>query len=145
MRNKTAKRLPPIDTLAMRIRAEIHRSFSCCFLAQRSREIARPMNKGAAKKLKIGSFRQEACAGAPAPPGGTRAPRAFFACGFRDRGWPESLDSIFSQPQGGQGGTSGVSQAETNPPRREARASRGAYLAVLLTFECVGEFPQCAT
>jgi len=31
------------------------------------------------KRLKIGSFRQEACAGALAPPGGTRAPRAFSA------------------------------------------------------------------
>jgi S-adenosylmethionine:tRNA ribosyltransferase-isomerase len=31
------------------------------------------------QKLKIGSFQQEACAGAPAPPGGTRAPRAFSA------------------------------------------------------------------
>ena len=38
-----------------------------------------PLGRGAVKKLKIGSFPQEACAGAPAPPAGTRAPRAFSA------------------------------------------------------------------
>jgi len=33
--------------------------------------------------LKIGSFRQEARAERPLHPGGTRAPRAFSAVGFR--------------------------------------------------------------
>ena len=35
------------------------------------------------KKLTIGSFEQEACAGAPAPPGETRPPRALIGCRFR--------------------------------------------------------------
>src|SRR5262245_45737476 len=52
---------------------------------------------------------------------------------------------FFHSPKVDKGEPQGGSQTETNPPRREARASRGAYLAVLLTFECVGEFPQCAT
>src|SRR5262245_1151021 len=45
------------------------------------KKIGSPLPKGAVKKLKIRSFRQRACAGAPAPPGGTRAPRAFSAVG----------------------------------------------------------------
>ena len=71
-----------------------------CLLRQRVRMnvdllLISPLYAGAVKKLKIGSFRKEACAGAPAPPGGTRAPRAFSAVASKLY-LSRSSNSIFS-------------------------------------------------
>src|SRR5262245_45737478 len=121
MRNKTAKRLPPIDTLAMRIRAEIHRSVSCCFLAQRSRDIARAMNKGAAKKLKIGSFRQEACRSARSTRWNARSARVFRL--WIQRPWLARIArfDFFTAPRWTRGNLRGVRRPKpTHPGERPA-------------------------
>jgi hypothetical protein len=50
------------------------------------------------KKLRVGSLSgKEACAGAPAPPGGTRAPRAFSAA-IQNRDSSGSSRLNFFQP-----------------------------------------------
>ena len=48
--------------------------------------------KGAVKKLKIGSFRQEACAGAPAPPRWNARSARVFGCGFKT---PDASGSLW--------------------------------------------------
>jgi hypothetical protein len=52
------------------------------------------------KKLTIGSFRQEACAGAPAPPRWNARTARVFGRGFRTVMEQDRPDSIFSQLQG---------------------------------------------
>jgi len=49
----------------------------------------------AVKKLKIGSSRQEACAGAPAPPRWNVRSARVFGCGFRTEMGQDCPDSIF--------------------------------------------------
>ena len=52
------------------------------------------------KKSKIGSFRQEACAGAPAPPRWNARSARVFGCASRTVTLRDRPDSIFSQLQG---------------------------------------------
>ena len=49
------------------------------------------------KKFKIGSCRQEACAGAPAPPRWNVRSARVFSCGFRTVIGQDRHDLIFSQ------------------------------------------------
>jgi hypothetical protein len=60
-----------------------------------------PQRRGAVKKLKIGCCRQEACAGAPAPPRWNARSARVFGRGFRALMRRDSPDSIFSQLQDG--------------------------------------------
>src|SRR5512145_1855398 len=55
---------------------------------------------GAVNKLKVGFFRQEACAGAPAPPGWNVRSARVFGCRFRTVMDQDCPDSIFSQLPG---------------------------------------------
>jgi hypothetical protein len=66
---------------------------------------------GAVKELKIGCFRQEACAGAPAPPRWNARSARVFGCGFGTAMGQVRPNSIFSQLQGDKWRTPGKGSA----------------------------------
>jgi hypothetical protein len=71
----------------------------------------------AVKQLNVDSFRQEACAGAPAPPRCNARSARVFGCGFRTVMGQDRPDSTFSQLQGAARSARGLSgrSSQTRP------------------------------